>query len=174
MRERSKLLAYILRHSPESVGVSIRPGGWVSVDELTEKSDFTVDELTSIVANDEKGRYQIKDNLIRAVQGHSIRIPMGYAEYTVTGPLYHGTATRFLNSIKDQGIRKMSRGYVHLSKDPDTAMTVGERHGRPVVISVDAAQMANDGYKFLVAENGVVLVDHVPAKYLTIDGCNNE
>lgn len=174
MKERSKLLAYILRHSPESVGVSIRPGGWVSVAELTEKSDFTVDELTSIVASDEKGRYQIKDNLIRAVQGHSIRIPMDYAEYTVTGPLYHGTASRFLSSIKDQGINKMSRDYVHLSKDPDTARIVGGRHGRPVVISVDAVRMANDGYKFLVAENGVVLVDHVPAKYLTIYWCYNE
>lgn len=174
MKDRSKLLAYILRHAPESVGVTIHPGGWVSVDELTEKSDFTVDELTNIVANDEKGRYQIKDNLIRAVQGHSIRIPMDYKEYTVTGPLYHGTSTRFIGSIKDQGISKMSRDYVHLSKDPDTARIVGERHGRPVVISVDAVQMTNDGYKFFVAENGVVLVDHVPPKYLTIDLCYNE
>jgi putative RNA 2'-phosphotransferase len=61
----------------------------------------------------------------------------------------------------------MSRHHVHLSTTVATARTVGARHGKPVVLQVDAAGMHRDGIPFYCSDNGVWLVDEVPARYLS-------
>ena len=167
--ERSKYLALILRHKPELVNVELMEDGWVDLQKLIQNTDFTLNELENIVKTDKKGRYQISDDkkYIRAVQGHSKEVNINYKEFIPTKELYHGTSERFLESILKDGIKKMNRQYVHLSINKDIAMNVGKRHGKPIVIEINAIEMKNDGYKFFIADNGVILTDHVPTKYFT-------
>ena len=164
---RSKYLALILRHKPELVNLELMQNGWVQVVQLLNNTDFTIDELEEIVTTDTKLRYQFSEEkqFIRAVQGHSAKVKIEFKEFVPTKELYHGTAERFFDSILIDGIKKMSRQFVHLSKDIETAKKVGERHGKVKVIAIDAVKMYNDGYKFFIAENGVVLTDFVPTKY---------
>lgn len=165
--ERSKYLALILRHKPEIAKVKLMDDGWVDLNQLLKNTDFTFAELDDIVKTDNKGRYQISDDkkFIRAVQGHSTNVEMNFKEFIPTQELYHGTAERFFDSILRDGIKKMSRQFVHLSKDIETAKKVGERYGKVKIIAIDAVKMYNDGYKFFIAENGVILTNFVPTKY---------
>lgn len=165
--ERSKYLALILRHKPELVNVELMKDGWVDLQKLIRNTDFTMNELEDIVKSDNKGRYQFSNDkkYIRAVQGHSKKVDIEFKEFIPTKELYHGTSERFLESILKDGIKKMNRQYVHLSINEDIAMNVGKRHGKPIVIEINAIEMRNDGYKFFIADNGVILTDYVPTKY---------
>ena len=168
----SKYLSLILRHKPETIGISLDKHGWADVDELiagiSKTKDFNMEILEEIVRIDEKQRYSFNADKtkIRANQGHSIDVDVELEEKIPPEVLYHGTATRFIESIKKNGINKQSRLYVHLSKDIDTAFMVGKRHGRPAIFVVDTKAMVADGYKFYLSENGVWLTDVVPNKYL--------
>lgn len=165
--ERSKYLALILRHKPEIAKVKLMNDGWVDLNQLLRNTDFTFDELNDIVKTDNKGRYQISDDgkFIRAVQGHSANVEMNFKEFIPTEDLYHGTAKKYLDDILSDGIKKMSRQYVHLSTNIETAIKVGKRHGEAAVLAIDAKKMYEDGYNFFIAENGVILTDFVPTKY---------
>lgn len=172
----SKYLSKLLRHTPEEVELSIDSEGWVSTSELINNlakfNKYIVDLsiLKEIVNSDSKGRYSFKDNYayIRANQGHSCKsVNLSFKEFKPTGVLYHGTAERFVSEILNSGgLKPMSRQYVHLSKDYDTAIKVGKRHGKPWIFTVDALSMANQGYTFYESDNGVILVNEVPKKYL--------
>ena len=126
--------------------------------------------LKEIVRTDEKGRYRMSEDgtLIRANQGHSIPVDVELKETKPPKVLYHGTAERFLPSIMAQGLKSMSRLYVHLSGDYETAVKVGKRHGKPVVLSVDTERMTRDGAVFYQSENGVWLTGPVESKYLEV------
>jgi putative RNA 2'-phosphotransferase len=165
--ERSKYLALILRHKPEIVHLELMKDGWVQVTKLCNNTDFTLSELKEIVSTDKKGRYQFSEDkqFIRAVQGHSKQVNIEFKEFIPTKELYHGTADRFYSSILQEGIKKMSRQYVHLSSDIETAKLVGKRHGSVKIITIDAVKMFKDGYKFYIADNGVILTDIVPTQY---------
>lgn len=164
---RSKYLALILRHKPELFNLELMPNGWIQVVQLLNNTDFTMDELEEIVTTDTKGRYQFSEEkqFIRAVQGHSVNVEMNFKEFIPTEDLYHGTAKKYLDNILSDGIKKMNRQYVHLSTNIETAIKVGKRHGEVVVLSINAKKMHEDGYKFFIAENGVILTDFVPTKY---------
>jgi putative RNA 2'-phosphotransferase len=168
----SRYLSYLLRHHPETIGLTMTSSGWVNVEELTlnSKGLFTLEYLEEIVATDKKKRYSFNENktMIRANQGHSIPINPDLEEKEPPYHLYHGTASRFLESIKATGIQKQSRTLVHLSQDKDTAYTVGKRHGEPVIIVINAFQMHKDGIKFYQSENGVWLTDYVDPKYFSV------
>ena len=135
-----------------------------------------METLEEIVRTDNKGRYSFNDSktLIRANQGHSIPVDVELKEIVPPNILFHGTATRFLDSIKQQGIKSMSRLYVHLSEDLETAIKVGDRHGDCVVLIIDTKKMSNDGIKFYLSENGVWLTKYIDWKYVKeIDYINN-
>ena len=168
----SKYLSYILCHNPSDAGITLDSQGWVEVDELIEKVSqkgykLTSESLTELVNNNNKKRFAFSDGgmYIRANQGHSIEVDLGYKDAEPPKELYHGTAERFLDVILDQGLKPMSRHAVHMSPDEDTAIKVGKRHGEPVVILIDALQMHQDGHKFQVSDNGVWLTDAVDPKY---------
>lgn len=165
---RSKYLALLLRHKPEEAKLVLEKDGWVSISELCRNTDFTLEELKEIVINDNKQRYSFNEDYskIRANQGHSKPVDIEFKEYIPIGYLYHGTGKKSYNSILSSGIKKMSRQYVHLSQDINTAVYVGKRHGEPIVFKVDAMQMYKDGIKFYISENNVVLTDFVDTKYL--------
>lgn len=172
----SRFISLILRHKPETVGLSLDEHGYVGVNELIEainkKSDFSIDlhTLQFIVKTDNKKRYSFSDDgiKIRANQGHSIKVDLGLVEKVPPIILYHGTAEKYLESILKQGLISKSRTHVHLSCDKETAIKVGSRHGKPVVLMVESGLMQHDGYKFYLSENGVWLTNNVPERYIRI------
>lgn len=172
----SVFISLILRHQPGAAGIQLDEHGWADVSELIagiNAAGRTIDMeiLEEIVRTDEKGRYSFNEDktLIRANQGHSIPVDVELQEKMPPEFLYHGTAERFLESILAQGLKPMSRLYVHLSKDTETAVKVGKRHGKPVVLKVRSGEMHRAGFKFYLSENGVWLVSHVPVNYLEED-----
>jgi putative RNA 2'-phosphotransferase len=153
--------------------------GWVNIQELIDntnkykKMNLSIDIIKLIVANNDKQRFRISDDgkMIRANQGHSISIDLELENKTPPDILYHGTAARFLDSIWKEGLKPMTRQYVHLSSNEETAVKVGKRHGRPIVLHIDAKIMCEEGYKFYLSENKIWLVKEVPIKYLKLSNC---
>ncbi len=170
--EVSKFIALILRHKPETIGITLDEHGWANVDELIEgiSKTYPIDVaiLEEIVATDNKQRYSFNEDhtLIRANQGHSIQVDVELRKVSPPEILYHGSAEKYEKSIDEQGLIPKSRLYVHLSKDYETAVNVGKRHGRPVIYKVVSGQMEQDGYDFFLSENGVWLTKAVPVQYL--------
>jgi putative RNA 2'-phosphotransferase len=165
----SKRLSHVLRHHPDSVGLTLDEHGWVAVDDLLAALHLTRGELEEVVAGNDKRRFALDDSgtRIRASQGHSVPVDLGHAPAVPPGALFHGTVERFLPSILAEGLRPGNRHAVHLSADRETAERVGARRGRPVVLRVDAAAMVRDGVVFTRSDNGVWLVDAVPPRYLS-------
>jgi len=173
----SKRLSYVLRHRPDSIGVTLDPNGWIDVDALLAalgRHGPAVDRalLERVVAGNDKQRFAFSpDGLrIRASQGHSVAVDLALTPQQPPPVLYHGTASRFMKSILAEGLRAGARQHVHLSRDVDTAKRVGTRHGVPVVLTVDAARMARDGAVFYLSDNGVWLTDAVAPRYLQLPG----
>lgn len=172
LREVSKYISLILRHKPETIGITLDEHGWANVEELiagiAKDNEFNMEMLEEIVSTDEKQRYSFNEDktLIRANQGHSIPVDVELEEKIPPEILWHGTGEKYVESIDKGGLIPKSRLYVHLSKDEDTAVKVGSRHGKPIIYHVLAKQMYDDGYKFFVSANGVWLTKEVPVKYL--------
>jgi len=171
----SKYLSKHLRHQPERLGLVLEPGGWVPVDVLLQACaahafPLSRAELEQVVGASDKQRFAFSEDgaRIRANQGHSVEVDLGLPPVTPPDVLYHGTGATSVDSILASGLQRRDRHHVHLSPDVDTATRVGRRHGKPVVFAVDAARMAADGFLFYVSENGVWLVDAVPAQYLSV------
>ena len=160
-----KKLSYLLRHDKS---YDFDEHGWREVSDLVANHGFTMEELREIVDTNNKQRYEFSENMtrIRARQGHSIQVDVELAEVTPPDVLYHGTAKRFADSIMKQGIQKGKRLYVHLSTTVEMATKVGQRHGSPAVLAIDAKRMHEDGIKFFLSRNGVWLTEFVDAKYI--------
>jgi putative RNA 2'-phosphotransferase len=175
----SKFLSLVLRHEPARAGLTLDSAGWVDVDDLLRGcakagKPLTRDQLETIVAESDKQRFALSEDRkrIRANQGHSVAVELEYVPRTPPEHLYHGTADRFLDSIKASGLRKAQRHHVHLSDKLKTAIEVGRCHGRPAVFVVAAGAMHRAGHAFFLSANGVWLTDHVPAEFLTVEaGC---
>ncbi len=172
-KKKSKFLSLILRHRPEVIGLSLDENGWASVDELLAKApmgyqNLTFDELKEVVDTNDKKRFAFSDDftMIRASQGHSLKVDLKLEEKTPPGLLYHGTAIQNLDSIKEQGLIKGQRHHVHLSADKETAVKVGIRHGKPVVLTIAAMNMYQSGITFYQSENGVWLTDQVAVQFI--------
>ena len=170
----SKFLSLILRHNPEKIGLVLDTEGWASVPELLRLANaaghpLSQELLLDVVERNDKQRFAMSADgkRIRANQGHSVQADLGLAPTEPPEHLYHGTAERNLASIRRTGLVSGSRNHVHLSPDEATATKVGQRHGRPVVLIVDATSMHRSGHTFYLSANGVWLVDRVPPEYLS-------
>jgi putative RNA 2'-phosphotransferase len=175
LKKISKSMSYVLRHRPDAIGIELQEGGWIGVDKLLQAFEragqsFSLEVLERVVTENDKQRFEFSaDRLeIRARQGHSVEVDLGYAACAPPKVLYHGTATRNLDSILKQGLVKGKRHHVHMSTNIETMIQVAMRHGKPVVLAVDAARMHSDGFEFFVTENQVWLTDHVPPEYLSV------
>jgi putative RNA 2'-phosphotransferase len=169
----SKFLSLVLRHKPDEIGITLDTAGWVDVDVLlaamaSHGRAITVDELRHAVEISDKKRFALSDDgrRIRASQGHSVEVELGYEPAAPPDVLFHGTVERFLDSIREHGLVKGARHHVHLSRDVETASHVGARRGRAVILTIDAAAMAREGMIFFVSANGVWLTEHVPARFI--------
>ena len=171
----SKLMSLVLRHKPETIGLQLDENGWVSVAELIEKlnakgTTVNIDIINTVVNTNDKKRFAFNEDktMIRASQGHSIEVELNLKAVTPPDVLYHGTASRFVESILKEGLIKQQRQHVHLSLLQQTAKAVGSRHGKPVILNINAKAMADAGFTFYLSDNAVWLVDSVPVEYITV------
>ena len=170
--ETSRFISLILRHKPQTIGITLDEHGWANVDELISgvntRYPLDITTLEEIVRTDDKQRYSFNEDktLIRANQGHSIPVEVELEEIAPPQILWHGTSEKYTQSIDVQGLIPKSRLYVHLSGDQATARKVGTRHGKPVIYSVLSGAMYRDGFKFYRSVNGVWLTKAVPERYL--------
>lgn len=175
INEASKLLSYVLRHKPHSIGIELDSDGWADIDQLItglandDRRNINREMILAILTSSEKKRFAISSDgqHIRALQGHSSEnVSIQHPAETPPTILYHGTATRFLKSIQQQGLISGSRHHVHLTKDKSTALAVGQRYGKPVTLIIDSLKMHHNGLAFYLAENGIWLTTHVPPQYI--------
>lgn len=170
---KSKFLSLVLRHQPELIGLILDESGWVEVDTLLRQSaihgkPLTQDDLARLIATSDKQRFALSEDgkRIRANQGHSVQVNLGLVPQAPPDHLFHGTATRFLDSIRAAGLQKQARHHVHLSAEKSTATAVGKRHGHPALLLIKAGEMHRAGHASFLSENGVWLVDHVPVSFV--------
>ena len=170
----SKSLSYWLRHQPDAGGITIDPSGWAEVETVLEaleraKLPHAEEDLQRVVAESDKNRFELSADgrLIRARQGHSIPIDLGWPVTVPPEHLFHGTVEKYLPAILAEGLRPMARHHVHLSPDTATATIVGARRGKPVILQIAAGALAAEGTEFRLSSNGVWLVDHVPPAFVT-------
>ena len=169
----SKFLSLILRHQPDVAGVILDENGWVDVDELLRGMknagrNVTREQLEEVVTTNDKQRFLFDETgtRIRANQGHSVEVELGYEPAEPPRILYHGTPEQAVSPIQQQGLTRQKRHHVHLHQDSSLASTVGQRRGRPVVLTVRSGEMQQAGFEFFVTPNQVWLTDHVPAEYI--------
>ena len=170
-----RFLSLVLRHEPEAAGIALDGNGWADVQRLIAGVRATgrqldLETLERVVRENDKSRYSFNEDhsKIRANQGHSIAVDLKLEARTPPDVLYHGTASRFLDAIMRDGLIPRERQYVHLSADIETAIDVGSRHGKPVILYIDTAAMGRDGHSFWLSENQVWLCKAVPRQYLTL------
>jgi putative RNA 2'-phosphotransferase len=170
----SKFLSLVLRHQPQTINLKLDTNGWANTQELIEKCGkkgvkFSLRELEIVVETNDKKRFIFNEDKtkIRANQGHSVEIDLALKPIEPPDFLYHGTSDKTVNLILEEGIKKMSRQHVHLSQDKETAIKVGSRHGKPIVLTIMASQMHQDGILFYQSENGVWLTDFIDKKYIS-------
>ena len=169
----SKYLSLVLRHEPELVGLDLDSAGWVEEDKLMHAMNqngvpLTLDLLKHIVATSDKKRFAFSEDglRIRASQGHSVEVNLQYEPRVPPELLYHGTAARFLDSIRINGLLRMERHDVHLAAETKVTLQVGGRHGKPVLLVIRAKEMHQAGHVFRRSANGVWLVNHVPPQFI--------
>jgi putative RNA 2'-phosphotransferase len=174
LTETSKFLSYVLRHEPQAIGIELDSQGWVAIDELIQAANksgkhFDRDLIQQVADTSEKKRFTISEDglRIRAAQGHSTEsVQIDYPQKIPPEYLYHGTATRFVESIKQQGLIPGKRHHVHLSQSVETAIEVGKRYGKPHIFTINAKSMHDAGFLFYCSENNVWLTEKVPVEYL--------
>lgn len=172
MKEKSRYLSMLLRHTPERENLKLDQFGWCNVNILLEKLSLTREELDKIVEQSDKKRFRYNENKnkIKANQGHSIPIEHDFKRVRPPAVLYHGTTIDKKKIIQKTGLKKMKRHHVHLSDNLDTAKRVGMRYAKYenklVILHIDSGKMNRDGYKFFVSPNGIYLINHVPPSYL--------
>jgi putative RNA 2'-phosphotransferase len=169
----SKLLSLVLRHKPETLGLVLDGEGYVDVAELLAAcarhgQSLTRADLERVVRDNDKQRFAFSADgaRLRASQGHSVPVSLGYTPSPPPELLYHGTVSRFVAAIRKEGLKPGERQLVHLSANEETARTVGARRGRPVILRVRAAAMAQEGFEFFISANGVWLTRAVLPRFL--------
>lgn len=167
----SKFLSLVLRHKPEAAGLTLDAEGWVEVDAILAATDKFRDRahLEHVVETNDKKRFVLSGDgrLIRAAQGHSLKVDLGLEPTKPPVTLFHGTAKKSVDAIRAEGLKPGNRQFVHLSITAEVATTVGQRHGVPVVLTVHAGQAFDDGQAFYLSQNGVWLTDALAPDYLT-------
>lgn len=174
-RKISKFLSLVLRHRPETIGVRLDEAGWVNVDTFIAALNrhpagrhINRELLDSVVRDNDKQRFVYSEDgqCIRARQGHSIDVELGFPPSKPPETLLHGTPQSAVAAIRATGLKKMNRHHVHLHHDSSTAQSVGARRGVPVLLTVRAGDMHRAGHVFYVTENHVWLTDHVPREFI--------
>lgn len=171
MSKHSRFLSLILRHKPEEANLKLDAEGWAPTSDVVKAlrsrfGEFSHNDLRIIVDDNDKQRFAIEGNKIRANQGHSVKVDLALPEGTPPAILYHGTKSVFLDSIMRDGLQKGKRHHVHLSLDRETAEKVAARRsGNSIILEIKAGEMTQPFYQ---SANGVWLTEAVAPEFLTI------
>lgn len=166
--EKSKTLSWLLRHGAREAGVSMDAAGWVPVDQVLRYLRLRREDLDEVVLTNNKNRLEVKNDRIRACQGHSTdnmpvtleALEASWNLYDADGSLFHGTTVEATAPISREGLVPQKRTHVHLAPSLDSK--VGKRSATPVVLEISAERLRKAGEKIYEAQNGVVLVRRVP------------
>jgi len=164
-KNKSKQLAYLLRHDNN---YDFDLGGWRQLPDLYQNHSFSLEDIIDIVSNDDKGRFELNSvkSKIRALYGHSVKIDLQLKREEPPIHLLHGTASKYIESILQNGLNPKSRQFIHLTEVRELAIKTGARHGEPVLLVIDSQAMSNDGFVFYRISNGIWLTKNIPLKYL--------
>ena len=169
----SKFLSLVLRHQPDKIGITLSSSGWVSVETLLNAMSqngktITREQLATVVATNDNQRFEFSDDRkqIRARQGHSVAVELGYEPTEPPEILYHGTPEKVISDIRKTGLKKQKRHDVHLHQNTDTASEAGGRRGKSVLLVIRSKEMFDQGHTFFVTENKVWLTDNVPPEFI--------
>ena len=171
----SRVCSHALRHEPWLYELELDEQGWVPTiallaalrEERAHWSTLTADDLARMVETSDKKRYEMKDGRIRALYGHSTPHKLLKQPGTPPTRLYHGTSPETLPAIQRDGLRPMSRQYVHLSVHTDMARQVGGRKATaPMILIIDAERAHAEGVAFYRGNDLVWLADHVPPAFI--------
>lgn len=164
----SKEISYALRHAPWEYELEMNEQGFVPLEQLLTALHITKNDVVKVMELSEKKRLELAGDKIRALYGHSIPMQIKMVEGTPPAVLFHGTAQRFIASIKESGLLPMKRQYVHLSVDEETAFAVGKRRDfSPVLLKIDTKSAVADGIRFYIGNEKVFLCEKIPAKYIS-------
>jgi putative RNA 2'-phosphotransferase len=173
LRTKSKFMSLILRHQPDLIRIELDESGWVDLETLFAAlahhgKSMTRETLEQVVHSNDKQRFSFNEEgtRIRANQGHSMKIDLGYQPAAPPEILIHGTPQKFVEVISREGLKKMQRHHVHLHVSEETGLAVGRRRGKPVILKVRALEMQQAGHDFFVTPNDVWLTDHVPVVFI--------
>lgn len=170
-----RILALVLRHAPEKFGVDMDINGWVNARELSEAIGkqrrhyhwLRAWHFEAIANADEKGRYQVENEMMRATYGHSIELDLDLPTDDIPEVLYYPCETEEVETLLEYGITAGDRKNVHLSRSIRNAMDAGHvRIHRPAIVEVDTARAIADGHTIYRAGTTVFLTDEVPGEYL--------
>lgn len=173
----SKAMSKALRHRPERIGITLAPDGSVEVAELLHALNarggwprvLTESDILQVVEHGTKQRFAVENGRIRARYGHSVSLQITYERAEPPALLYHGTTAHRAEAILQEGLLPMGRQTVHLSTDVETALQVGSRHGRDVVIlHVDAARAWSCGILFFRGNDSTWLAEAIPPEYISM------
>jgi putative RNA 2'-phosphotransferase len=170
-----RFLALVLRHKPESIGITLDSAGFVEVAVLAQAiaaqpgwSSVTADAIRAATHKDAK-RYELSGDRVRARYGHTILIATPGKEVVPPEWLYHGTEPAALDALRQQGLQPQGRQFVHLSVTRQDALTIGQRHSPDAVVVTVQARGAHDaGILFYLASPTVYLVREVPPIFLRL------
>lgn len=166
----SKNLSYLLRHGAQKEGLRISQDGWVNISDLllhiNKREKFTRRDIEAIVKTNDKQRFIIEGDRIRANQGHSMKVDVKMDRLTVdTAPdvVVHGTYKQFINQILKEGLKTMGRQHIHMAigLKHDRAVISGMRNSADVIIYIKAKEAISDGVPFFMSENKVILTPGV-------------
>lgn len=186
-----RLLSRILRHMAPELNLNMRNDGFLKVEDLLNLNmktyaniplrSHTVDDIKEAVKKDNKQRFKLVEEngelWIRANQGHSIktveteRLLKPILSAKEVPICVHGTYKRFLQSILEEGLKRMKRLHVHFScgLPMDGEVISGMRRDVNVLIFLDVGRALEDGMKLYISDNKVILTDGfdgiVPVKY---------
>lgn len=165
----SKFLSYVLRHKPESIGLTLDENGWASIEEIVAKSEFTREQIILAINHNEKQRFLIDHTTdrVRANQGHTISVDLQLKKAIPPPILYHGTVEKYLASIKKEGLKPMTRQHVHLSATIETATMVASRRGKPIILIINTRKLVKNKHPFYLSENGVWLTEFIPPESIS-------
>lgn len=166
----SKYMSYLLRHNPEDLEMDEE--GFVKISlllhKLREKYSITENFVHSVVNDPEgKKRFEIVDNKIRAVYGHSLKVKINYPEDKTTQVFYHGTTPAYAEKILKEGLKPMKRQWVHLSTTIENAKETAKRKtSTPIILEIDAEKSRKNGIKFYKATDKIYLARYIPPNHI--------
>jgi len=170
-----RVLTGILRHFPDRYGLAVEPHGWIELSAVARAIAqrhpvyrwLRPQHLVAIAETDGKGRYEVRDDRIRATYGHTLEVDLDLPTEDIPEHLYYPVTADEAAIVLEVGLRPSDRRKVHLSKTALDAVAAGKvRTPEPIVLEVDVRRAQDEGIVIMRAGKTVYLADRIPAELL--------